>query len=57
MLHCIIYMLKLKRLLIKLSIFSPPALESLDSPASEVFKALSTNYCRGRAKHRQQTPH
>lgn len=41
MLCGIIYMLKLKHLLIKPSIFSPPALESLDSPEPEVFKALS----------------
>lgn len=41
MLCGIIYMLKLKHLLIKPSMFSPPALESLDSPEPEVFKALS----------------
>lgn len=50
MLCGIIYMLKLKHLLIKPSIFSPPALESLDSPEPEVFKAVNYS-CRGRAKH------
>lgn len=43
-------MLKPKHLLIKPSSFSPPALESLDSPEREVFKAVSYS-CRGRAKH------
>lgn len=41
MLCAVIYALKLKHLSVKPSIFSPPALESLHSPESEVFEALS----------------
>lgn len=38
--YAIIYKLKLKHLLIKLSIFSPPTFKSSGSPESDVFQAL-----------------